>query len=273
LGLVSTGHPIMANRNLTIKIFRYNPAVPDKKPYMASYQMEELPGLTMFTVLNRIREEQDPTLVFDFVCRAAICGSCAMIINGKPRLACKSLTKDLPKEITLLPLPVFKLIGDLSVDTGTWFRHISLKTESWIHTSREFDPTALEERMDNETALQIYEPERCIECGCCIAGCATANIREEFLGAATINRVARFMVDPRDERTPAQYFEVIGCDEGTFGCMGLMACDNNCPMEIPLQYQLAYVRRKMAAYGLGLWRGTGQTGDPEHHRAGRSATE
>jgi len=260
----------MANRTLTFKIFRYNPAVPEKKPYLAEYRVEEQPRMTLFTVLNQIREEQDPTLVFDFVCRAAICGSCAMIINGKPRLACKTLTKDLPRVTTLLPLPVFKLIGDLSVDTGTWFRHISLKTESWIHTGKTFDPAAQEERMDNDTALRIYEAERCIECGCCIAGCATANIQEDFMGAATINRVARFMVDPRDERTPAQYFDVIGSNEGTFGCMGLMACDNNCPMQIPLQYQLAYVRRKMAAFGLGQPTGPGQAGTPEVHTAGRS---
>ncbi|AEG14058.1 fumarate reductase iron-sulfur subunit [Desulfofundulus sp. TPOSR] len=240
----------MAERLLTFSIFRYNPNTPEIKPYMQEYKLEEMPGMTLFVALNKIREEQDPSLMFDFVCRAAICGSCAMLVNGKPRLACKTLTKDLPSRITLLPLPVFKLVGDLSVDTGTWFRHMSLKTEAWIHTTKEFDPQAREERMDNETALKIYEAERCIECGCCIAGCATANIREDFIGAAGINRVARFMVDPRDERSPQEYFEVVGTEEGTFGCVGLMACEDNCPMGLPLQMQLAYVRRRMAAAGL-----------------------
>ncbi|MBO8129476.1 MAG: fumarate reductase iron-sulfur subunit [Peptococcaceae bacterium] len=240
----------MANRQLTFNIFRYNPTNPKDKPHMQTYQLQETEGMTIFVALNMIREEQDPSLMFDFVCRAAICGSCGMLINGKPRLACRTLTKDLPPEITLLPLPVFKLIGDLSVDTGTWFRHISLKTEAWIHTDKEFDPRAQEERMDNKTAYDIYEAERCIECGCCIAGCLTANLRPEFLGAAGLNRVARFMVDPRDKRSAKDYFEVIGSDEGTFGCYGLMACEDNCPMELPLQQQLAFVRRKMAWAGL-----------------------
>lgn len=241
----------MADRELTFEVFRYNPQKPEIEPYIQTYKLKETTGMTIFVALNMIREEQDPSLMFDFVCRAAICGSCAMIINGRPRLACKTLTNTLPAKIKLFPLPVFKLIGDLSVDTGTWFRHLSLKTESWVHTSKTFDPKAQEERMDNAVANQIYEAERCIECGCCIAGCATANIRDEFLGAAGINRVARFMVDPRDERSPAEYFEVVGSEEGAFGCMGLMACDDNCPMELPLQMQLAFVRRKMAAYGLG----------------------
>lgn len=240
----------MSTKQRKFSIFRYNPNTPGKKPFMQDYVIEEVPGMTIFTALNKIREELDPSLMFDFVCRAAICGSCAMIINGRPRLACKTLTSDLKGVITLMPLPVFKLIGDLSVDTGTWFRQLQLRTEAWIHTDKKFDPDAIEERMDNRVALEIYEAERCIECGCCIAGCVTANIREDFLGAAGINRVARFMVDPRDERTPEQYFDVIGSDEGAFGCMALMACDDNCPMQLPLQSQLAFVRRKMLAFGL-----------------------
>ncbi|MCL0033382.1 fumarate reductase iron-sulfur subunit [Thermodesulfovibrionales bacterium] len=239
----------MSNRTLTFNIFRFDPYRPEVAPYMQSFSVEELDGMTVFVALNKIRETEDTTIKFDFVCRASICGSCAMLINGRPQLACKTLTRNLPKKITLMPLPVFKLIGDLSVDTGAWFRHLSLKTKSWIHTDKAFDPQVLEERMDNQTALDIYEAERCIECGCCIASCATANIMEDFWGAAGINRVARFMIDPRDGRSGKEYFEVIGSEQGAFGCMGLMACDDLCPMELPLQMQLAFVRRKMLELG------------------------
>ncbi len=240
------------SRHITISIFRYNPNLPGDTPRMQDYKLEDYAGMTLFVALNKIREEQDPTLIFDFVCRAAICGSCAMLINGRPGLACKTLTKNLPSRFTLMPLPVFKLIGDLSVDTGTWFRNLQVKTESWVHTNKKFDPNALEVRMSNETAEAIYEPERCIECGCCVATCITANIREDFIGATGINRVSRFMIDPRDERTDKEYFEVVGNEDGAFGCVGLMACDDLCPMDVPLQKQLAFVRRKMAAAGLKM---------------------
>ncbi len=239
-------------RQLTFSIFRYNPNIPGEEPRMQEYKLEEYEGMTLFVALNDIREKLDPTLMFDFVCRAAICGSCAMMINGTPGLACKTMTRTLPSRITLMPLPVFKLVGDLSVDTGTWFRNLQVKTESWIHTSKKFDPEALEVRMENKTAEAIYEPERCIECGCCVASCITANIRDDFLGATGINRVGRFLIDPRDERTDAEYFEVVGNEEGAFGCVGLMACDDNCPIDLPLQMQLAFVRRKMAQAGLKL---------------------
>ena len=239
----------MGARNLTFRILRYNPETPDVKPYLQDFQLVEEPGMTLFIVLNKLREEQDPSLRFDFVCRASICGSCGMLINGKPNLACKTLTKTLPDVTTFMPLPVFKLLGDLSVDTGVWFRDVSLRTEAWIHTDEVFQPDVPEGKMDNELAQKIYEAERCIECGCCIGGCATANIKPNFIGAAGVNRVARFMMDPRDKRTEQEYFEVVGSEDGVFGCVGLMACDDNCPVGIPLRSQLAYVRRQMALAG------------------------
>lgn len=238
------------SRRLHFEIFRHNPLDPASKPRMQDYFLEEKPNMTLFLALNEIREEQDPSLQFDFVCRAAVCGSCAMVINGRPGLACHTKTKDLPEHISLHPLPFFELIGDLSVDTGNWFRSVGKRIESWIHAQKEFDPTALEERMDNRLANQIFELDRCIECGCCIAACGTARMREEFLGAATINRIARFYIDPRDERTDREYFEVIGTDEGVFGCMGLLGCEDVCPKKLPLQDQLGFMRRKMAMTSL-----------------------
>jgi fumarate reductase iron-sulfur subunit len=232
-------------RQLTFHIFRYNQLDSASKPHLQDFSLEETDSLTIFIVLNRIREEQDPSLQFDFCCRAGICGSCAMLINGRPDLACHTKTKDLPGEITLLPLPVFKLIGDLSVDTGNWFRAMNEKVESWVHTDRVFDPAAEEERMNNSLAEEIYELERCIECGCCVAACGTANMRPDFIGAVALNRIARFMMDPRDQRTDQNYFEVVGTDEGIFGCMGLLGCEDVCPKDLPLQDQLGILRRKM----------------------------
>ncbi|MBF0513157.1 MAG: fumarate reductase iron-sulfur subunit [Desulfovibrionaceae bacterium] len=233
-------------RTLRFNIFRYNPRNPASVAHMREYSLGETESMTLFIALNRIREEQDPSLQFDFCCRAGICGACAMVVNGKPGLACHTKTKDMPGEISLMPLPFFKLVGDLSVDTGSWFRGMYQKVESWVHTSKTFDPAAEEERMDNELAEKIYELDRCIECGCCVAACGTALMREDFLGAVALNRVARFLIDPRDERTEKEYFDVVGSDDGVFGCMGLLACEDVCPKDIPLQDQLGMLRRKMA---------------------------
>ncbi len=237
-------------RTLTIKALKFDPQSAVSKPHFREYKLQETDSMTIFIALNLIREHQDPDLSFDFVCRAGICGSCGMMINGRPRLACRTLTKDLPDVITLMPLPAFKLIKDLSVNTGEWFEGMTKRVESWIHSQKEVDISALEERVEPEVAQEVFELDRCIECGCCIASCATKVMRDDFIGAAGMNRVARFMIDPHDERSDEDYYELVGNDNGVFGCMSLIACHDVCPKELPLQSKIAYLRRKMVSVGM-----------------------
>ena len=250
----------MSSRRLTFSIFRHNPYDPESCPRMQDYLLEETPRMTLFTALTWIRENLDPSLQFDFVCRSAICGSCAVLVNGRPRLACHTRTEDLPDKITLLPLPFFRLIGDLSVDTGTWFAAMGQRVESWIHSLRPFEPAAEEERMSNEQALAIYELDRCIECGCCLAACGTAQMRPDFIGAAGMLRIARFLADPRDQRADGDFFEVVGTDEGVFGCIGLLGCEDYCPKKLPNMTQIAYLRRKMTLAALRGKKSNGKRG-------------
>ncbi len=232
-------------RSLIFKILRHNPQDPTSEPHVARFELEEYEGMTLFIALNEIRERFAPDLQFDFVCRAGICGSCGMVINGRPGLACRTLTSTLESEITLAPLPVFKLIGDLSVDTGEWMRGMSERLETWIHETEAVDIHAVETRMEPELAEDIYELDRCIECGCCVSACGTARMREDFVGAVGLNKIARFRLDPRDARDDGDFYDLIGDDDGVFGCMSLLGCHDVCPKELPLQTQIAFLRRKM----------------------------
>lgn len=235
------------SRMIKIRAFKYDPNSKISKPHFREYELEETDGMTLFIALNQIREKFDPDLRFDFVCRAGICGSCAMVINGKPQLACRTLTKDFPDGvIELMPLPAFKLLKDLSVDTGTWMNDMSKRVESWIHTTKKTDIAKLEEAVDPQSAQDTFELDRCIECGICVASCGTALMRPDFVGAVGLNRVARFKEDPLDERTDEDFYELIGDDDGVFGCMTLLGCEDNCPKHLPLQSKIAYMRRHMA---------------------------
>ena len=235
-------------RLLKIKILRFDPKVKNNRPEVKTYQVQEAPGMTLFIALNEIREKQEPSLQYDFVCRAGICGSCGMIINGRPGLACRTSTNFLPAEINLVPLPVFELIGDLSVNTGKWMRKMSERLETWIHEKeKEIDYSKIEEKMDPDKAEEIYELDRCVECGCCVAGCGTIRMKEGFVGAVGLNKIARFEVDPRDNRTHDDFYELIGDENGVFGCMSLMGCEDVCPKDLPLQHKIAYIRRKLVA--------------------------
>ena len=239
-----------APRRLRISVLRYNPSDRASKPRMQTYELDEADGMTLFIALNEIKEKQDPSLQFDFVCRAGICGSCAMLIDGRPTLACRTLTKNLAAEITLAPLPFFELIGDRSVKTGKWMPGRTERLEGGLHVKdADRDLRRIEEKMDPDRAAEIYELDRCIECGCCVASCGTARMRQDFVGGVGLNKVARFRLDPRDSRTDQDYYNVVGDDNGVFGCMSLLACHDVCPKELPLATQIAYLRRKMVTMG------------------------
>jgi len=233
-------------RTLKISILRFDPHDPEDFPHMETFEVEEALGMTLFVALNEIREHHDNSLKFDFVCRAGICGSCSMLVNGKPTLACRTLTKKLDTNITLAPLPLFELIGDLSIYTGKWMRGLNERLETWIHDkSNELQVDKLEERMEPALADEIYELDRCVECGCCVAGCGTIQMRENFVGAVGLNKVARYHLDPRDKRSDEEFYEMIGDEDGVFGCMTLLGCEDVCPKDLPLQSKIAYMRRMM----------------------------
>jgi fumarate reductase iron-sulfur subunit len=239
------------NRILKISILRFNPHDPDDFPHMETFEVEEAAGMTLFVALNEIREHHDNSLKFDFVCRAGICGSCSMLVNGKPTLACRTLTKKLDEHFTLAPLPLFELIGDLSIYTGKWMRGLNERLETWIHDKENpLEVDKLEERMEPALADEIYELDRCVECGCCVAGCGTIQMRENFVGAVGLNKVARYHLDPRDKRTDEEFYEMIGDEDGVFGCMTLLGCEDVCPKDLPLQSKIAYMRRMMVKTSL-----------------------
>jgi fumarate reductase iron-sulfur subunit len=172
-----------------------------------------------------------------------------MLINGKPALACSTLTSKLDDEITLAPLPTFELIGDLSIYTGNWMRGLNERLSTWIHNEEKIDTDKLEERMQPELAEDIYELDRCIECGCCVAGCGTMQMNDNFLGAVGLNKIARYQLDPRDKRNDEDYYELVGDEDGVFGCMTLLGCEDVCPKNLPLQSKIAYLRRQMVKIG------------------------
>jgi len=236
-------------RTLKISILRFDPHIKGDKARMETFEIREAPGMTLYIALNDIRKHMDNSLKFDFVCRAGICGSCSMLINGRPGLACRTLTSKMDAEITLAPLPTFELIGDLSIYTGNWMRGLNERLSTWIHNEVETDTDKLEERMEPELSEEIYELDRCIECGCCVAGCGTMQMNDDFLGAVGLNKIARYQLDPRDKRSDEDYYELVGDEDGVFGCMTLLGCEDVCPKDLPLQSKIAYLRRQMVKIG------------------------
>ena len=125
-------------------------------------------------------------------------------------------------------------------------RYLNEHLETWIHDKEAtLDVDKLEEPMEPELADEIYEIDRCVECGCCVAGCGTIQMRPSFTGAVGLNKIARYHLDPRDKRSDEEYYELIGDEDGIFGCMTLLGCEDVCPKDLSLQSKIAYLRRMM----------------------------
>jgi len=208
------------------------------------FEVEEQPRMSVLLLLDEIRDNIDTTLHYEAVCRSSICGSCAIKVNGRPRLVCKPQTSDLPEDITLEPFDAFPLIRDLATDKSGFFRDLNHLLETWVHRDHEFANE--DEIMPNELATRLYDTERCIQCGCCISACPAAGIAG-FIGATGSSKGLRFALDPRNEDKEArqELLEILTSDKGLWGCHGVGACCNFCPKEIPLIAQLAGARMEV----------------------------
>lgn len=239
-------------RELKIKIMRIKPGQ-EKEKYYSEYVIEEKPRMTVLLLLDEIKETMDSSIYYEAVCRSSICGSCAIKINGQPKLACKTQIVSLPQEIVLEPLDFFPLIKDLAVDKSGFFKELNEKLETWTHQNKGFD--GREENMTDKLAAELYERERCIECGICVSACPAASYGDKFISASGSQKALRFFLDPRnkDKLAIEKLSNILASDEGLWGCHGIGACENFCPKEIPLTRQLAESRRTILRLIIKDW--------------------
>lgn len=238
-------------RELKVKILRIRPGEESKK-YFSEFTIQEKPRMSVLLLLDEIKETRDPSIYYEAVCRSSICGSCAIWINGQPKLACKTQIKDLPATIVLEPLPNFPLIKDLAVDKSKFFAELNQKLEAWIHCLEEFKDQ--ESVMSDELATKLYDRERCIECGICVSACPSANFTP-FIAATGCEHGLRFALDPRntDGKAVEHLINTLASDEGLWGCDGVGACQKFCPKELLLIPQMAETRKDVLCLIITEW--------------------
>jgi len=213
----------------TFKIFRYDAATPDIKPEFKSYRIKVIPGLTVLAMLIRIRDEIDGTLSFRSSCRSAVCGSCAMVINGKINLACRTQVASFESNIIILePLPNMDIIKDLVVDL-TPFWDMYEKIQPYLIRK---SPSPLKEIEQNEEERsRIDQFVNCILCASCFGACPVASRDPGYLGPAAFVKLERFILDSRDERG-AGFLESVNNEKGLWGCDTVLRCIDACPKDV-----------------------------------------
>jgi succinate dehydrogenase / fumarate reductase, iron-sulfur subunit len=213
----------------TFKILRYDVKDPSKEPYFASYRIKVVPGLTVLSMLIRIRDEIDGTLAFRCSCRSAICGSCAMVINGKIDLACRTQVATFGSETIILePLPNFAVIKDLVVDM-TPFWDMYEKIQPFL--IRKSPDPAKEIFQSEGDRKRIDQFVNCILCACCYGACPVIADEPAYVGPAAAAKLERFVLDSRDERS-GEAIEIINNEKGVWACDTVFRCIEACPKDV-----------------------------------------
>ncbi len=220
-----------------VKIQRFNPEV-DKAPYWSEHDLEAEPTDRVLDVINQVKWFQDGSLAYRRSCAHGICGSDAMRINGRNRLACKVLVKDAGSKITVQPLMGLPIIKDLVVDMEGFFaKYRSIKP--YLITN---EPEPERERLQSpEDRERFDDTTKCILCAACTTSCPSFWARGEYVGPAAIVQAHRFIFDTRDQAAQER-LQVLSEPDGIWRCRTIYNCTEACPRGIQVTKAIAEVK-------------------------------
>jgi len=199
--------------------------------------------MTVLEALFKIQEDLDPTLAFRYSCRGAVCGSCGMVINGHPNLACRVQLSQLPStDVLLEPLPNLPLVKDLLVDMEPFWEAYRF-IEPWLMPGpREAQG---EHRVTEKNHGQVARFVNCILCACCYGSCPAVGRDETYLGPAALAKLFRFIRDSRDRRDWNQALGRVNGPHGVWGCDTVFRCVEACPKEVRPTDGITGLRRRL----------------------------
>jgi succinate dehydrogenase / fumarate reductase iron-sulfur subunit len=212
-----------------LHILRYDPER-DQKPHWESYTVESDPrNDRVLDLLHRVKYEQDGTLTFRRSCAHGVCGSDAMLINGRNRLACKMRVEQLGKRrITVAPLPGLPVVKDLVVGMDGFFGKLK-SVEPWLIDET---PAPVKERIQSpEQRARYDDTTKCILCAACTSSCPSFWAQPSYVGPAAIVNAHRFIFDSRDDGGDER-LEILADKDGVWRCRTIFNCTDACPRGI-----------------------------------------
>jgi succinate dehydrogenase / fumarate reductase iron-sulfur subunit len=234
----------MAEKTVLFKIKRQE--TPNARAHWEEFQLDWHPGMNVISSLMEIarnpvnRDGKATTpITYDSNCLEEICGSCAMLINGRARMACSALVDNLEKPIKLEPFSKFPVVRDLAVDRSVLFENLKA-VKAWVPIDGTYD-LGSGPRMTMEQQEAAYPLSNCISCCCCMEACPQFNDETGFVGAATIAQANLFNSHPTGEALKRERLVALMGDGGIQECGYAQNCVEICPKEIPLTRAISEV--------------------------------
>ncbi len=238
-------------KTINVEIKRQNS--PDAPARTEKFSIPYRKGMNITSLLGEIAMEpitatgaETTPIAYDANCLEEICGSCAMLINGKARMACSALVDKLMAEtkdgtITLAPLSKFPIVRDLAVDRSVLFENLKA-VKAWVPIDGSYD-LGPAERQFPQIQEERYPLSNCISCTICMEVCPQFNDSTNFVGAATIAQVKLFNLDPAGKQLREERLRALAGDGGVQECGYAMNCVQACPKQLPLTEAISDVSR------------------------------
>ena len=221
-----------------LRILRFDPER-DSAPHWERYTVESQPMDRVLSLLHLVKAEMDETLTFRRSCGHGICGSDAMLINGRNRLACKIRVDQLGKKITGAPLTGLPVVKDLVVDMEGFFGKYRSALPFLVNES----PAPERERLQSAADRARYDDTtKCILCAACTSSCPSFWAQPTYVGPAAIVNAHRFIFDSRDEAA-AERLEILADKDGVWRCRTIFNCVDACPRDINITRAILEVSR------------------------------
>jgi succinate dehydrogenase / fumarate reductase, iron-sulfur subunit len=224
-----------------LRIRRFNPEL-DADAHWETYSLDAEPSDRVLDLLHQVKWFRDGTLTFRRSCAHGVCGSDAMLINGRNRLACEYLVKDAGRKITVEPLQGVPVVKDLLVDMTDFFAKYRSVMPYLVNDEV---PEDGKERRQSQADRALYEDtSRCILCAACTTGCPVFWTNADYVGPAAIVNAHRFIVDSRDH-AHEERLELMADADGVWRCRTVFNCVEACPRGINITRAILEVTREI----------------------------